>query len=224
MMAKPHILFVVTSHDRIDEEKPTGIWLSEFAEPYELFVQAGYQITVASVRGGKAPIDPRSLPKDETQWAEAIAALEQTVPLSSVVEDPFDAVFLPGGHGTMYDLPGNPELERILRSMDDSKKIIAAVCHGPAGLVNMKRSDGQDFVRGRRLTAFTNAEEKAAQLDTYMPFLLETRLREQGADFQGKPLWTDHVVIDGHLITGQNPQSGLSAARAVVEQLSVPHS
>lgn len=219
-MAKRRILMVVTSHDRIDAEHPTGIWLSEFSEPYALFREAGYEVTVASIRGGKAPVDPRSL--GETSGEDLTAALkelETTMPLRQVETSAFDAIFLPGGHGTMYDLPGSEELARALVEFHASGRVIAAVCHGPAGLLGATLPDGSPLVKGRLVTGFTNDEERAAGFDTLMPFLLEERLKELGATFVAAPMWSDHVERDGRLITGQNPQSSASAAKAVIEAL-----
>jgi len=220
-LARRRVLMVVTNHREITPDHPTGLWLSEFTEPYTVFRQAGYEVTVASLQGGKAPIDPRSLPEtNDPETLAAIAPLEKTLPLREVDTDPFDAIFLPGGHGTMYDLPPSQELGRVLRAFSESGRVIAAVCHGPAGLVGATLADGSPLVKGKRVTGFTNEEERAAGFDTLMPFLLEDRLRELGATFVGAPPWTDHVERDGNLITGQNPQSSLSTARAVVEALA----
>jgi len=210
---------VVTNHEQISPEHPTGVWLSEFTEPYAIFRNAGYEITVASVRGGKAPVDPRSLNEAGDADLAAMKQLEATLPLREVETSGFDAIFLPGGHGTMYDLPSSEELARTLASFHESGRVIAAVCHGPAGLLGARLPDGSPLVKGKRVTGFTNAEEKAAGFDTLMPFLLENRLRELGATFVGAPMWSDHVERDGLLITGQNPQSSASAAKAVIAAL-----
>lgn len=221
MSAKQHILVVVTNHDRIDANHATGLWFEEFAVPYQLFRAAGCQVTVASPKGGPAPIDPRSAP-DASQaatHAEALRALTDTRALSGIRSDDFDAVFFPGGHGTMYDLPV-AKVGRVVGEFADAGKIVAAVCHGPAALVAATRADGTAVVRGRRLTCFTNEEERAAQLDRLVPFLLETKLRELGAEYIPSPAWSKHVVVDGTLITGQNPQSSADAARAVISALA----
>lgn len=220
-MSNKTVLMVVTSADKIDDTLQTGLWLSEFAEPYTEFVASGYSVAVASIKGGSAPIDPRSL-DDENQkkWADAIALLKNTVPITNVQADGFDAVFLPGGHGTMFDLPSNTTLQTLIRQFAEAGKVVAAVCHGPAGLVGVTMTNGQPLVKGKRVTGFTNEEERAVKLDDKVPFLLEDRLRELGADFIKKPLWSDHVERDGNLITGQNPQSGISTAKAVIEALA----
>jgi len=215
------VLMVVTNHPEITHDHPTGIWLPEFTEPYTLFCQAGYDVTVASLQGGRAPIDPRSLPETaDEETSVAMKELENTLPLRDVDTAQFDAIFLPGGHGTMYDLPASGELASVLRSFYESGRVIAAVCHGPAGLLGATLADGSPLVRGKRVTGFTNEEERAVGLDTLMPFLLEDRLRELGAIFVGAPPWSDHIERDGLLITGQNPQSSVSAARAVIEALN----
>ncbi|WP_297162635.1 type 1 glutamine amidotransferase domain-containing protein [Thermogemmatispora sp.] len=217
-----HILMVVTGHDRIDDEHRTGIWFEEFAVPYQAFKEQGWQITVASPRGGSVPVDPRSEPKDEEaqKYAEARAQLHNTRPLAGLNAADYDAIFLPGGHGVMFDLAEDTTLHRLLADFERQGKIIAAVCHGPAGLVGARRDDGQPLVAGKTITAFTDEEERATGLDKFMPFLLETRLRELGANFVARPNWSDHVERDGRLITGQNPQSSASIARAVIEALS----
>ncbi|WP_206830193.1 type 1 glutamine amidotransferase domain-containing protein [Alicyclobacillus fructus] len=218
-MAKK-VLMVVTSADQMTDGHPTGLWLSEFAEPYTEFKKVGYDITVASPRGGQAPIDERSVQNGELhQWPEAVEVLKQTVPLSQVSASDYDAIFLPGGHGTMFDFPNSAELQALIRAFAESGKVVAAVCHGPAGLVNVRLSNGEPLVKGKRVTAFTDEEERAVKLDDKVPFMLETKLRELGAQFVAQPMWADHVERDGNLITGQNPQSGISAAKAVIQAL-----
>ncbi len=222
-MSPKKVLMIVTSHGRIDESHPTGVWLEEFAIPYAMFRQAGYEITVASPKGGAAPVDPRSLENigETAADEEARAALEETRKLDATFHsEDFDALFFPGGHGTMFDLPDNPEVQRLVVEFIEAGKVVAAVCHGPACLVGALLPDETPLVRGRRLTAFTDAEERAVELDQKMPFLLEDRLRALGARFVPAENWQDNVVVDGNLVTGQNPQSSASAARAVIELLS----
>jgi len=212
------VLMVVTSHDHITPDHPTGLWLEEFAIPYQLFRRAGLEVTVASPRGGATPIDPNSnpTPEQEQEWAEAREALKETLPVDDVGALAHGAVFLPGGHGTMFDLPTNTRLRTILGQMAAAGRVIAAVCHGPAGLVSLRNEDGSPWVAGKRLTAFTDEEEREVQLAAAMPFLLETRLRELGANVVTAPNWTDHTEVDGNLVTGQNPQSSRSSAEAVL--------
>lgn len=221
MPAQPKILIIVTSADRMTSGKPTGLWLEEFAVPYLTFKRAGAVVTVASPKGGAAPVDERSAPKAEQKaaWAEASAALASTKALSTIDPAAFDAVFLPGGHGTMFDLPGNATLGRVLEAFDAKGAVIAAVCHGPAAFVGPKRNDGKPLVAGRKMTAFTDAEERAAALDKEVPFLLESRLRELGAKFETAPNFQSHAIRDGRFVTGQNPASSEEAAKLVLEAL-----
>lgn len=214
------ILMVVTNHSEIKPGKATGIWLSEFAEAYEAFQKQGYEVVVASPLGGKSPVDPGSV--DVNTPAEILNSQEHlvnTVPLEEISESQFDAIFLPGGHGTMYDLPGNSKLQQLLRQFYENSKIVAAVCHGPAGLVGATLSDGNPLVAGKRVNAFTNPEESQTGLESDLPFLLESKIRELGAIYVAAPNWVSHVEIDGNLITGQNPQSTLAVADAVIRTI-----
>lgn len=216
-----HILMVVTTADKMNENHETGLWLSEFGEAYVEFAKLGYDITVASPKGGKAPIDDRSLEGGVPQEIlDTAKYLENTVKLEDIKDaSTFDAIFMPGGHGTMFDLPDNTKLHELTRDLFEADKIVAAVCHGPAGLVGVKLSDGTPLVAGRTITTFTDEEERETTLDRFMPFLLETRLRELGAKVIVKENWADHVQVDGNLITGQNPQSTVSVAKEVIKKL-----
>lgn len=214
---------VVTTADKMNAEgHETGLWLSEFAEPYVEFSKKGYKITVASPLGGKSPIDESSLEGGVSQeLLDTAKHLENTEKLDDIESaETFDVIFMPGGHGTMFDLPDNEKIHALVREFYESDKIVAAVCHGPAGLVGVKKSDGTPLVSGKTITAFTDEEERETTLDKYMPFLLETRLRELGANFVGKENWSDHVQVDGNLITGQNPQSTLSVTKEVLNKLN----
>jgi putative intracellular protease/amidase len=216
------ILIIVTSFSEIAPGEPTGLWLEEFAVPYMEFKSKGFKVSVASIQGGSAPIDPRSKPTPEQKkaWEEAIQALENTTPLASIEVANFAAVFIPGGHGTMFDFPSSQELHKALREFAQQDKVIAAMCHGPASLVGVTLEDGTPLVAGKAVTSFTNDEESAAGFTNKMPFLLESRLRALGANFVEEPNWSDHVQIDGKLITGQNPQSSKSTALSVIDALT----
>jgi putative intracellular protease/amidase/sugar lactone lactonase YvrE len=218
------ILIVTTSHDRFGEDgsHPTGVWLEEFALPYLEFLNSQVEMTIASPKGGAMPVDPRSLPTPEQElaWQSAIAAAKDTVKLSDVSSTDFDAIFLPGGHGPMFDLPDNLDLQRLLREFYEAGKIVSAVCHGPAGLVGATLTDGTPLVKGKILTAYTYAEEVAAKLDRDVPFILENRLRELGAKFIAGANKANHVERDGQLITGQNPNSSASIAQTIVATLT----
>ncbi|WP_127493986.1 type 1 glutamine amidotransferase domain-containing protein [Paenibacillus glycanilyticus] len=215
-----HILMVVTTADKMNDDKDTGLWLSEFGEAYLEFMNKGYEVTVASPLGGQAPIDDRSLNGVSQEMLGTANYLKDTVRLDQVQEiSKYDAIFLPGGHGTMFDLPDNMLLQFMIRSLYESGKIVAAVCHGPAGLVGVTLSDGSALVAGKTVAAFTDEEERETTLDPYMPFLLESRLRELGANVVTAPNWSNNVQIDGNLITGQNPQSTESVAKEVIRHL-----
>jgi putative intracellular protease/amidase len=210
-------LMIVTSHGWLGKtEKPTGLYLSEFADLTEIMMRAGVEVEVASPLGGKAPIDPKSLSNEFVNNAKMV---EDTRALATIDAEGFDAFVIAGGHGTMWDLPRNGDLQRLLPTALDQRKVVAAVCHGPAALVGLLKSDGTPLVAGRRLTAFTNDEEAAVGLTSIMPFLLESELRSAGARFTGAPNWKANVVQDGFLVTGQNPASAKGVAMAVVELL-----
>ncbi|MFD2370977.1 type 1 glutamine amidotransferase domain-containing protein [Brevibacillus sp. GCM10020057] len=214
------ILMVVTNHTDITEGKQTGIWLSEFAEAYLAFTAEGYEVTVASPLGGSGPIDPASVDEHTAkEMLDAAGHLENTQKLSEVSAAEYDAIFLPGGHGTMYDLPVNEKLQELLRDFYEAGKIVAAVCHGPAGLVGATLSDGQPLVAGKRVNAFTDREEADTGLAPALPFLLESKLRDLGAIFVAAPNWAEHCEVDGNLITGQNPQSTVAVTKAVIAKL-----
>jgi putative intracellular protease/amidase len=214
------ILMVVTNHTELSKDKQTGVWLSEFAEAYIEFTKKGYEVTVASPLGGKSPVDPSSVDKNTPkEILDTEKYLQNTMKLDDISHQDFDAIFLPGGHGTMFDLPDNKKLQELLRDFFEEGKIVAAVCHGPAGLVGATLSNGQPLVFGKRVTAFTDREEADTGLIQQLPFLLESRIRELGAIFVAAPNWSTHYEVDENLITGQNPQSTLAVTEAVIKKL-----
>lgn len=217
------ILIIATSHSTLGTSgEPTGIWLEELTTPYYAFADAGADVTVVSIGGGPIPIDPRSLrAKGENEQSverylndtKLRATVTATARFTADMAGEYDAVFLPGGHGTMWDYPTSSELSRaVVRSLEAGKPV-AAVCHGPAGLLSARLGNGQSAVAGRSITAFTNSEERAAGLDDDVPFLLETRLRELSANYVSGPDFAPFAVRDGNLITGQNPASAAEVAR-----------
>ena len=224
------ILFIATSADRmIPHDEPTGVWLEELTTPYYTFTDAGAAVTVASIAGGPIPVDARSLAAPGENEAsveryladqELQSAVAKSLAFANLDAYGYDALFLPGGHGTMFDHPGNAELARIVERFDASGRIVAAVCHGPAGLVSARKADGRPFVAGRKVAAFTDSEERAVGLDDEMPFLLETRMRELGADFQLAENFAPFAVRDRNLVTGQNPASARPVAALVMEALA----
>lgn len=216
-----NVLMVLTNHKQINEDLTTGVWLSEFGEAYNEFTKQGYEITVASPKGGEIPVDPNSVSEDEPQEIlDTKPHLENTTPLVDISAEDYDAIFLPGGHGTMFDFPDDEKLQKLLREFYESDKTVAAVCHGPAGLVGATLSNGEPLVKGKRVSAFTDAEESETQLDSVMPFLLESKLNELGAEVLSGENWATHYEVDGNLITGQNPQSTEAVAKEVVRQLN----
>ena len=223
------ILMVLTSHSDLgDTGKKTGFWLDEFAAPYYLFTDAGAQVRLASPLGGEPPIDPKSNePAAQTDATRrfkadlaAQAALAGTLRLRGVSASDFDAVFYPGGHGPMWDLAENGYSIALIEAMLAADKPVAAVCHGPAVLRHAKTPDGLPVVKGKAVTGFSNTEERASGLGQVVPFLLEDMLRQSGGDYSRAEDWTPHVVIDGLLITGQNPASAGPAAQALLTKIS----
>lgn len=228
------VLIVLTSHAQMgNTPEPTGFWLEEFTTPYYTFVDAGADVTVASIRGGRAPIDPRSLQDADGQPPASVARyladprlraqLEDTVALEAVAPGTYDIVFLPGGHGTMWDLPTSDTLARLVAATLERGDVVGAVCHGPAGLVAARFNDGKSVVEGKRVAGFTNAEERAVGLDRVVPFLLETRLRELGGRYESGPDFQSFAVTDGNLVTGQNPASSGEAAQQAITAARARH-
>lgn len=224
------ILFILTSASKMGvSDKPTGLWFEELATPYYAFVDTGAAVTLASIAGGTAPIDPRSVKSKGENEASvdrflgdeaASKALAETLPLATVDIAAYDAVFLPGSHGTMFDLPESAELAALLGEAWAQGKVIAAVCHGPAGLVNVRDESDAALVSGRRVTAFSDSEERAAGLDVAVTFLLETRLRELGGRYESAADFQPFAIADGRLVTGQNPASSALTAWLTLEALN----
>jgi putative intracellular protease/amidase len=224
-MAPKKILMIVTSHSTLGETgTPTGLWFEEVATPYLEFTRAGAEVDIASPLGGEAPIDPRSVKEPHPaverfkQDPAAMKKLKNTLPIDAV-QARYDAVFLAGGHGVMWDLPSSQALGALLSHQYGEGRLVAAVCHGPAGLVGARKANGEPLVAGHRVAGFSNEEERAIELDRVMPFLLETRLSELGARYERGAMWSAFVVRDGHLITGQNPASAGPVAREVLAVL-----
>jgi len=183
-------------------------------------------VVVASPKGGAVPIDEKSRPSDSEarEWSPALAALQATVPLASVQNEDFDLIFLPGGHGPLVDLAQDATLQDMLSRQDAAGRLIAAVCHGPAGLLSVQRRDGSPLLQGRRVTGFTNTEERLAGLHDKVPFLLEDAMKAKGGDFHSALLpMLSHIERDGNLLTGQNPKSSEAIGKAMVDALDLAH-
>jgi putative intracellular protease/amidase len=219
------ILMVLTSHDQLGTTgKKTGFWLEEFAAPYYVFKDANADITIASPKGGQPPLDPKSdepdfQTDDTTRFkadAEAQLALANSLRLSDIDADDFDAVFYPGGHGPLWDLAEDRRSIALIETMYAAGKTVAAVCHAPAVLRHAKLPDGSPLVEGKSVTGFSNSEEEAVELTQIVPFLLEDDMLARGANYSKSSDWYPYVVSDGNLITGQNPASSGPAAEAVL--------
>jgi len=222
------ILMVLTSHDQLGNTgKKTGFWLEEFAAPYYAFKDAGADITLVSPLGGQPPLDPKSdEPDSQTEATRrfkadtaAQAALANTGKLADVSGDDFDALFYPGGHGPLWDLAEDPHSIKLIEAMAAAGKAVSAVCHAPGVLRHAKAPDGSPLVQGKKVTGFSNTEEAAVQLTDIVPFLVQDMLVKHGGHYSKGADWAPYVVIDGHLITGQNPASSEPAALAVLQQL-----
>ena len=221
------ILMVLTSHDVLGSTgRKTGFWLEEFAAPYFVFRDAGIDLTLASPKGGQPPIDPKSdEPGSQTpattrfkQDERAKKELSETVKLETVKSEDYDTVFYPGGHGPMWDLAEDPNSIALLESFYNSGKPIALVCHSP-GVLRHVEYQGQPLVKGKRVTGFTDGEEEEVQLTHVVPFLVEDELLKLGATFEKLKNWQPHAIIDGRLVTGQNPASSTVAAQALLKVL-----
>lgn len=229
-MTQPNILIVTTSAATMGtSDEPTGLWLEELTTPYYAFIDAGARLTLASIAGGEIPVDPRSVEpagENDTSVERALKdstfqrLLAETPKFDTIDASVYDAILLPGGHGTMFDYPENNALASLVAEFDSAGKVVAAVCHGPAGLVGARKADGTPVVAGRRVAAFTDSEERAAGLEKMVPFMLETRLKELGARHEAGPDFKPFAVRDGNLVTGQNPQSAELLAKLVMEALS----
>jgi len=221
------ILMVLTSHDQLGNTgRTTGFWLEEFAAPYFVFRDAGVDLTLASPKGGQPPVDPKSdLPENQTDAmarfkkdAKAQSDLAHTARLADMKSADFDTVFYVGGHGPMWDLAESQDSIKLLESFYNSGKTIALVCHSP-GVLRHVTYKGEPLVKGKRVTGFTNGEEAEVQLTNVVPFLVEDELLRLGATFEKRADWEPFFVVDGRLVTGQNPASSTSAAQALLKAL-----
>lgn len=222
------ILIIVTNINAYTSGKETGLWLSELTHLYHEAKEKGYEITIASPNGGNVPIDPESLKRftldkiskqywNDTSFQEL---LKNSKSLSEVFNEDFDLVYLAGGHGTMYDFPNDTTMQSIIRNQYESGKLVAAVCHGVGGLLNVKLSNGEYLIKDKTITGFNWFEESLANRKKEIPFNLEAGLKERGADYKKAFIpMTSKVVVDGNLITGQNPFSSKETAKVVMKEL-----
>ncbi|MDW6066131.1 type 1 glutamine amidotransferase domain-containing protein [Streptomyces sp. FXJ1.4098] len=218
------ILLALTSHQELGETgRTTGFYVGEAAHPWKVLSDAGYEVDLVSVSGGRPPMDGRDLSDpiqkaflEDPRIAEKLAA---TARPEDITPGDYDAIVYVGGHGTVWDFPDSAGLAGIGRDIYEAGGAVAAVCHGPAGLVNLKLSNGAYLVDGKNVAAFTNSEEAAVGLTDVVPFLLQSKLEERGAKHTGAPDFEPHVVVDGRLVTGQNPASATALGEALVKVL-----
>ncbi|MEL6461368.1 MAG: type 1 glutamine amidotransferase domain-containing protein [Cyanobacteria bacterium J06641_2] len=220
------ILIVLTNHNKLGNTgKKTGFYLDEVAHPYAVFTKAGFKVDFVSPTGEEAPIDPKSynledpLNKQFVENETVMAQIKDTLSPGEINPNQYSAIFFAGGHGVMWDLPNNQELSQITAAIYEKGGVVGAVCHGPAGLVNVKLSNGKYLVAGKEVAAFTNEEEEAVKLTEEMPFLLESKLIERGANHTEADNFQSHVVVSGNLVTGQNPASATKTAEEMVKLL-----
>ena len=222
------ILVVLTSHDQLgDTGQKTGFWLEELAAPYYAFLDAGASITLASPKGGQPPLDPKSDdPSAQTDATQRFAndeaaktALAYTLPLASVSATDYDAIFYPGGHGPLWDLSQDAASIGLIETMYRAGKPVGAVCHAPAVFRNTKNLDGTPLVQGKAVTGFSNTEEDAVGLTEVVPFLVEEELKRNGGNYSKAEDWQPYALVDGNLVTGQNPASSEAVAIAILKQL-----
>lgn len=231
MNASPSLrtLFVLTSHTTLGQTgRPTGFWFEELAAPWWALRDAGLSADIASIQGGQPVADPASLTDQGGQTAavdrfladaDAMQSLAAARRLAQLDASQYQAVFLVGGHGTMWDFPGSDALKRFIEQLVQGNGLVAAVCHGPAGLLRVNRADGEPFVKGRKVCGFANSEEAAIGATAVVPFLLEDQLRQLGAIYQSGAPFQPKVMRDGTLLTGQNPQSSALLGELLVAAL-----
>lgn len=222
------VLFVLTSHSELGNTgKKTGFWVEEFAAPYYVMADAGVEITIASPKGGQPPIDPKSEAPDAqtaaTKRYYADGALKEKMANTKKLADmnavDFDAVFYPGGHGPLWDLYDDKNSIALIQNFWAAGKPVAAVCHAPSALLNVKDEKGEPLVKGKKVTGFTNTEEEGVQLTNVVPYLLEDELKARGGNYSRGNDWSAYVVQDGRLVTGQNPASSEEAAKKLLALL-----
>ena len=218
------VLFVVTSHGtKGTTGQKTGYYLSEVAHPWHVLTEAGYEIDFVSPKGGEPPVDGVNLNdpvnKAFVENRHYQDKINRSMKPEQVKASEYTAIFYAGGHGTMWDFADNTAIADIAASIYENGGAVGAVCHGPAGLVNIKLVDGRYLVDGKRVNSFTNEEETAVKLETVVPFLLESKLIERGAKFEKAGLWQEKVVVDGRLVTGQNPASATKVGEELLKIL-----
>lgn len=230
-MSQKRVLFVLTNHDRLgaagdEKADKTGFHLAEAARPWRVLTDAGIGVDIVTPKGGKAPVDPSSHDLDDADNNAFVtnsrvkAALADTQPLDAVDAGSYDAVYFPGGHGTMWDLPESEAVQAAVRSAYENGKVVAAVCHGPAALVNVKLSNGDWLVAGKTLSVFTDDEERAVEKEAIVPFLLASKLEERGATIDKADNFEKAVSVSDRIVTGQNPASAEGVGEAIRDAIT----
>jgi len=223
---KPVLCVLTSNNVKGKSGQPTGYWLSELTEALKFLEKSGLQYALASVKGGEPPADPMSLSDEELKKPANVHfstdemfqhALKNTICIDDVDSSKYAAVFFPGGHGTMWDFSDSNGVQRVIREIYEAGGVVSAVCHGPSSLVNATLSDGSYLVAGKNVAAFTNSEEAAVQATNIVPFLLETALKNHGALHHAAPDWAKNVIVDGRLVTGQNPASAEGVGEEVAK-------
>ncbi|GGZ04700.1 type 1 glutamine amidotransferase domain-containing protein [Streptomyces poonensis] len=219
------VLFVLTSHGELgDSGRPTGFHLGETAEPWRILRDAGHEVDLVSVRGGRPPMTGYDAGRpdhdDFLKDPEGSRLLDRARTPEEADPDDYGAVYFVGGHGAMWDFRGHPALDRLTRRIHASGGVVAAICHGPAALVDVRLPDGRHLVAGRDLTSFADAHDEARGLDGLLPFPLQRTLEERGAVYSSAPDRTPHVVVSGRLVTGQNPASARRLGERLVALLA----
>jgi len=222
---KDKILFVVTSHGtKGSTGEKTGYYLGEVSHAWEVLTEAGYEIDFVSPKGGNPPVDGVDLNDSINKkfWEDEYYhnKISNSMKPSQVKSGDYKAVYYAGGHGAMWDLADDISIEKIAADIYQNNGIVAAVCHGPAGLVNIKLKDGKYLIEGKKVNGFTNEEEELVKLTNVVPFLLEDKMKERGGIFEKSEPWHPHVTIDQRLITGQNPQSAKGVGEAIRDELA----
>lgn len=221
-------LIILTSHDKLGETgKPTGFYWEELAAPYYALLKKGLEVDIASVKGGEAPADPGSAEGDAVTEPvkrfladeAAMKAVKNTHAIDAIKAENYRVVYIPGGHGTMWDLAQSEVVGDVVAKAYDNGSVVGAVCHGPSGLLGATLSNGKSILDGKNVSGFTNSEEKTVGLEAVVPYALETRMRELGGNFTGGADFQPHAVRDGRLVTGQNPASSMSVGEKMIEAL-----
>lgn len=222
---KKKILFVVTSHGtKGNTGEKTGYYLGEVSHPWEVLHEAGYEIDFVSPQGGNPPVDGFDLsdPVNKKFWEDSVyhEKITNTLTPDKINPEDYVAIFYAGGHGAVWDLPSNDAIANIATQIYERIGLVGAVCHGPAGIVNIRLSDGEYLVSGKKVNGFTNEEEELVKLTDVVPFLMEDKLKERGGIYEKSAPWQPHVTVDGRLITGQNPQSAKGVGEAMKKALA----